>query len=141
MGEAGREVEDEEITVLIADDHPVVRRGLHSLFDRANGISVVGAAESGEMAVAMARELKPTIVLMDYSMEPMSGLEATRELLKVAPHVRVVMLTSFGDDKKRQAAVEAGAVGYILKDADPQEILEVVRKAARHARVADATDA
>ena len=140
MVEAGQAAEEEDITIVVVDDHPVVRRGLQSSLDRIDGISVVGTAGGGEEAIAKARELKPTIVLMDYSMDGMSGVEATRQLGEVAPQVRVVMLTSFGGEEKMKAAVEAGAVGYVLKDSELRDIVDAVRKAARTARVADLTD-
>jgi DNA-binding NarL/FixJ family response regulator len=117
--------------VLLVDDHPLVRRGLKSLLNAANDIEVVGAAADGEEAVAYAVEEQPDIVLMDVSMPGMSGLEAVRRLLKAAPSSRVVMLTSFSQHDVVMEAFDSGAVGFLLKDADPSELLNGIRAAAR----------
>ena len=122
---------DEGIKVLIVDDHPLVRRGLSSLLSSAQGISVVGAAADGEQAVAQVAESKPDIVLMDVSMPGMNGMEAARRVLDAVPETRVVMLTSFSQRDVVVESFDAGAVGFLLKDAEPQELINGIRAAAR----------
>ena len=121
----------ELIRVLLADDHDVVRRGLTALLDGANGFAVVGAASDGEEAVALAAEHQPDVVLMDLSMPGVDGIEATRRLLVDRPESRVVVLTSFSDRERILDALDAGAVGYLLKDAEPDELLRGIEAAAR----------
>ncbi len=119
------------IRVLLADDHPVVRRGVAELLGAADDIEVVGAAVDGEEAVALAAEHRPDVVLMDISMPRLDGIEATRGVLSAWPDAKVVALTSFDDRERILAALDAGAVGYLLKDAEPEELLRGVRAAAR----------
>jgi DNA-binding NarL/FixJ family response regulator len=118
------------IRVLIVDDHPLVRRGLGELFGEDDGVEVVDSVGDGEQAVAAALAHHPDVVLMDVSMPGMDGIEATRRLLAVRPEARVVMLTSFADHERVIEALDSGAVGYILKDADSDELLRGVRAAA-----------
>jgi len=117
--------------VLIVDDHPLVRRGLTSLLNGVADISVVGAAADGEEAVAYVAEERPDIVLMDISMPGMDGFEALRRLLKAVPGTRVVMLTSFSDHDLVIEAIDTGAIGFLLKDADPSDLINGIRAAAR----------
>jgi DNA-binding NarL/FixJ family response regulator len=119
------------IRVLLADDHDVVRRGLTALLEGAEDISVVGAAADGAEAVALSSEHLPDVVLMDLSMPGVDGVEATRRLTAERPDSRVVILTSFSDRDRILDALDAGAVGYLLKDAEPDELLRGVRAAAR----------
>ena len=119
------------IRILLADDHDVVRRGLTALLDGSDGFAVVGAAADGEEAVAMAGEHRPDVVLMDLSMPGVDGIEATRRLLVDRPEARVVVLTSFSDRERILDALDAGAVGYLLKDAEPDELLRGIEAAAR----------
>jgi len=119
------------IRVLLADDHPVVRRGLAELLGAADDIDVVGAATDGDEAVAQAMETAPDVVLMDISMPNVDGVAATRRLLRERPEARVVMLTSFSERERILDALDAGAIGYLLKDAEPDELLRGVRAAAR----------
>jgi len=119
------------IRVLLADDHDVVRRGLRDLLDGNDGFEVVGAAADGEEAVALAGEHSPDVVLMDLSMPRVDGIEATRRLLAERPDARVVVLTSFSDRERILDALDAGAVGYLLKDAEPDELLRGIEAAAR----------
>ena len=119
------------IRVLLADDHPVVRRGLAELLGAADDIDVVGAATDGDEAVAQAMETAPDVVLMDISMPNLDGVAATRRLLRERPEARVVMLTSFSERERILDALDAGAIGYLLKDAEPDELLRGVRAAAR----------
>ena len=122
---------EQPITVLIVDDHPLVRRGLLSLLNGAEGINVVGAAADGEEAVAEVTASRPDVVLMDVSMPGMNGMEAARRVLQAVPETRVVMLTSFSQRDVVVESFDAGAVGYLLKDAEPQELISGIRAAAR----------
>lgn len=118
------------ITVLLVDDHPLVRTGLRALIDSGADLQVAGEAAGGEEAVTMTEQLEPDVVLMDLSMPGMGGIEATRALLAKRPLTRVVVLTSFHDHGKVGEALRAGAVGYQLKDCDPRDLLAAVRSAA-----------
>jgi DNA-binding NarL/FixJ family response regulator len=119
------------IRVIVADDHAVVRQGLAGLIDAAEDMTVVGSVADGAEAVALAREHRPDVVLMDLQMPGVDGVAATRRLLEEAPGVQVLVLTSFSDTDRIVSALDAGAVGYLLKDAEPAEILDGVRAVAR----------
>jgi DNA-binding NarL/FixJ family response regulator len=119
------------IRVIVAEDHSVVRAGLERLLATAPDIEVVGGAHDGVEAVALAAEQRPDIVLMDLSMPNMDGIEATRRILEANGDVQVVVLTSISDRVKIEAALDAGAIGYLLKDAEPEAVIEGVRSAAR----------
>jgi DNA-binding NarL/FixJ family response regulator len=119
------------IRVLIADDHEVVRIGLSRLLEATTDMELVGAAGDGEEAVALVAEHAPDVVLMDLSMPGVDGTEATRRIAAAHAGTRVVILTSFSDRDGILDAVDAGAVGYLLKDAEPEELLRGVRAAAR----------
>jgi DNA-binding NarL/FixJ family response regulator len=119
------------IRVLIADDHGLVRAGLERLLESAADIDVVGTAAGGREAVELVLRTRVDVVLMDLSMPDLDGIGATRELARQAPDVHVVMLTSFSDRRRILDAVDAGAVGYLLKDAEPDELLRGIRAAAR----------
>ena len=116
------------IRLVIADDHPVVRDGLSGIFGGAEDFEVVGLASDGEEAVELARRLKPDVVLMDLRMPKMDGVTAIRRL---APGQRVLVLTTFDADTDVLPAIEAGATGYLLKDAPRSELYRAVRAAAR----------
>jgi DNA-binding NarL/FixJ family response regulator len=118
------------IRVLLADDHKLVRAGLAALLDSTDDLSVVGEAENGRRAVELAAELLPDVILMDLSMPVMDGVEATREVIRGRPESIVVVLTSFSDQTRVSDALRAGAVGYLLKDSDPRDLLAAVRSAA-----------
>lgn len=119
------------IRVLVAENHAVVRAGLEELLENADDIEVVGAAADGEEAVAMAKEHGPDVILMDLSMPVMGGMEATRLVLDAEPEVRIVVLTAFSDRDRILGALDAGAVGYLLKDTEPADLLDGIRAAAR----------
>ncbi|MFN2462966.1 MAG: response regulator [Candidatus Dormibacteria bacterium] len=121
----------EVVKVMLVDDHPMVRSGLTQLLEAAEGIAVVGAAEGGRQAIDALMTLLPDVVLMDISMPAMDGIVATRELLRRRPVTRVVMLTSYAEDETVLAALDAGACGYILKDAAPDEVVKAVLEAWR----------
>jgi DNA-binding NarL/FixJ family response regulator len=114
------------IRVLIVDDHAVVRRGLSDLLGAADGITVVGAVDDGSLALQAVTSLEPDIVLMDLSMPGVDGIEGTRQVLQARPDTRVIVLTSFSENARILAALEAGAVGYLLKDAEPEDIVRAV---------------
>lgn len=115
------------IRILIADDHAVVRQGLRTFLDLQDDLEVVGDVPDGQEAVAAALESEPDVVLMDLLMPRMDGIEATRKILAERPATRVIALTSFLDDDRVLPAVRAGAAGYLLKDVEPQELVEAIR--------------
>jgi DNA-binding NarL/FixJ family response regulator len=117
-------------TVMLVDDHPLVRAGLATLIGTTDDLKIVGEAESGEQAVTVAGDLKPDVILMDLSMPGMDGIEATRRILDANPEIRVVVLTSFADQARVADALAAGAVGYLLKDCDGREVIAAIRSAA-----------
>ena len=119
------------IRLLIADDHAVVRTGLRHLVATFDGVELVGAAANGDEAVALCAEHRPDVVLMDLEMPVVDGIEATRRIVEAAPGVAVVVLTSFSDREQILRALDAGAIGYLLKDAEPAELERAVRAAAR----------
>ncbi|MEW6637305.1 MAG: response regulator transcription factor [Actinomycetota bacterium] len=118
------------IRVLVADDHTLFRSGLRALFGSVSDTEVVGEAATGEEAVTRATELEPDVVLMDIQMPGLNGIEATRRILESTPDTAVVMVTMFKDDDSVFAAMRAGARGYVLKGADQDEILRVIRAVA-----------
>jgi DNA-binding NarL/FixJ family response regulator len=120
-----------EVTVLIVDDHPVVREGLRGMLAAEAALSVVGEAASGDEAVAMARMYRPDVVLMDLRMPGGDGVQATSGILSIAPGTRVVVLTTYETDADIVRAVEAGAAGYLLKDTPRQDLVAAIRAAAR----------
>ncbi len=117
----------EQIRVLIAEDHPVVRMGLRGLIDSEPDLILVGEAQNGLEAVQKALELKPDITLMDLIMPIKDGGEAIKDILRENPTARILILTSFSEPDKILPAVRAGALGYIHKDALPQEIINAIR--------------
>ncbi len=119
------------IRVAVVDDHAIVRSGLVQLIGSHPDLEVVGAAGDGEAAVALCVEQHPDVALMDISMPGMGGVEATRQILAAAPGVQVVVLTSFMDRDRIVAALAAGAIGYLLKDAEPDELIRGIHAAAR----------
>src|SRR3954452_1491625 len=116
---------------LLADDHVMVRTGLAALLAAADDIEVIGAAANGREAVDQGEQLRPDVVLMDLVMPVLDGVGATRELVGCCPETRVVVLTSFSDRERILDALDAGAIGYLLKDAEADELLRGIRAAAR----------
>jgi len=121
----------ESIRILIADDHPLVRRGLRTLIATEPGMELVGEAQDGVEAVSKARALKPDVILIDMVMPRKTGLEAIDEIKRENPDARILVLTSFGDDDKVFPAIRAGALGYLLKDSSHQELLRAIRDVYR----------
>ncbi len=121
---------DRVIRVVIADDHHVVRTGLERLLQGWPNVMVVGTAANGVEALALTSLHRPDVVLMDLSMPVMGGVEATRRIVEVAPEAQVVVLTSFDDRPTVAAALDAGAIGYLLKDADPATLRAGIESAA-----------
>jgi DNA-binding NarL/FixJ family response regulator len=119
------------IRVLLAEDHAVVRTGLLQLLGDLDQVEVVGAATGGAEAVALAARQQPDVVLMDLEMPGMDGIEATRRIRAAHPSVNVVVLTAFSDRRRILDAIDAGAVGYLLKDAEPDELIRGLHAAAR----------
>jgi DNA-binding NarL/FixJ family response regulator len=119
------------IRVLIADDHGVVRDGLSRLLQAAEGIEVAGVAADGEAAVAQTAALAPDVVLMDLDMPGIDGIEATRRIAASGTGAAVLVLTSFSDQPRILGAIEAGAVGYLLKDASSEDVVAGIRASAR----------
>ncbi len=121
----------EPITVLLADDHAIVREGVRAFLDAQPDIQVIGEAGTGEEAVQLATELVPDVVLMDLLMPGMDGVEATRRICRASPHTQVVILTSYHEDEHIFPAIKAGALSYLLKEVQADELAEAVRRAAR----------
>lgn len=121
----------EILRILVAEDHPLFRKGMISLLSSVPDFEVVGEAASGEEAVARATELQPDVVLMDLQMPKVNGIEATRKILQESPSVRVLVVTLFEDDDSVFMALRAGARGYILKDADEEEMVRAIQAVGR----------
>lgn len=131
----------ETIRILIADDHAIVRKGLHALIASEPGMVIVGEAADGEEAIRQANALQPDIILLDMLMPQKDGLEAIQAILSKNPRARILVLTSFADDERVFPAIKAGALGYLLKDASPQQLLQAINdvhhgQAALHPSIA-----
>jgi NarL family two-component system response regulator LiaR len=123
---------DGTITILLVDDHQVVRQGVRAFLDTQSDFSVVGEAESGEQALSLADEHVPDVILMDLVLPgEIDGVEATRQVKRHSPRTQVVVLTSYHEDEYIFPAIRAGALSYVLKDIGPDELAEVIRKAAQ----------
>lgn len=120
------------VSILIVDDHEVVRNGIRSYLETIKDFDVVGEAESGEKAVKMVSELIPDIVLLDLIMPGMDGVETTRQIKKISPHTQVVVLTSYHEDVHIFPALKAGAISYILKDMKMEKLADALQRAVRH---------
>ena len=122
---------DELTRVLIVDDHPVFRDGLAGTLRSESDLEVIGSCAGGSEAVQEARDMQPDVVVMDLNMPQMGGIEATRTIVATSPHIAVLVLTMVEDDDSVFAAVRAGARGYLLKGASPEDIVRAVRSVAR----------
>jgi len=117
---------DEPIRILIADDHAIVRRGLRTLIASEPGMEVVGEAADGEEAVEQTLTLRPDVILMDIVMPRQSGLEAIAQIVEEDAQARILVITSFAEDDKVFPAIKAGALGYLLKDTSPEQLLQSI---------------
>jgi len=115
-----------QIRILIADDHQLVRQGFMALLSVKPGVEVVGQAKDGSEAIKLAHTLKPDIILMDLLMPHKNGIEATREIKAKNPDARILIITSFSEDENVYQAIKAGALGYLLKDSSPQELMQAI---------------
>lgn len=116
-------------TVLIADDHAVLRQSLRVLLSAESDIEVVGEAETGHQAVQLTREFLPDVVVMDIAMPLLNGLEATRQITREVPSTRVIMLSSYSDDEYVEQLTDAGAIGYLLKQCPASDLINAIREA------------
>lgn len=116
------------ITVLLAEDHTIVREGFRRMLELEDSFVVVGEAQDGRQAIKLARKLQPDVVLMDIAMPLLNGLEATRQLLKLLPASKVLMLSAHSDDAYVESATEAGAVGFLLKQTSAQDVCHAIRE-------------
>lgn len=119
----------EMIRVLIADDHAIVRKGVKALLDEVEGVELVGEAANGKEAIKEALALKPDVILMDLEMPVLDGVEAITQITAVQKDARIISLTSFATDDKVFPAIKAGSVGYILKDSEPERLIEAIKLA------------
>jgi len=117
-----------KITVLLAEDHTIVREGFRKMLELEDGVDVVGEAQDGREAVALARKLRPEVVLMDIAMPQLNGLEATRQLLRLLPAAKVIILSAHSDDAYVTTATEAGAAGYLLKQTSAHDVCRAIRE-------------
>lgn len=122
---------EKNIRILIADDHAIVREGLRTLITAKPKLELVGEAADGNEAISLARALQPDVILLDMIMPAKDGLEAIREIKAENPEARILVLTSFSDDDKVFAAIKAGALGYLLKDSSPQQLLQAIQDVYR----------
>ena len=118
---------NEPLRVLIVDDHPMFRNGMRALLAADTSTEVAGEATTGEEAIALAASLQPDVILMDIQLPGVSGIEATRQILYTSPHIRVLVVTMFEDDQSVFTAMRAGARGYVLKGASPEEMLRAIQ--------------
>ncbi len=121
----------EPVRILLADDHTLFRKGIRNLLEQMQGFEVVGEAASGEEAVNKARELVPDVILMDIKMPVFSGIEATGYILQENPHIGVILVTMFDDYESVFSGMRAGARGYVLKEAEPEELRRAIEAANR----------
>lgn len=121
----------DKVRILIADDHPMFRQGVTTVLEAAGDLTVVGEARSGEEAVTRAAELAPDVILMDIQMPGIHGIEATRRILANQPSMKVLIVTMFEDDASVFTAMRAGAKGYVLKDAEKEDLLRAIRSVSR----------
>ncbi|MDB6031717.1 MAG: LuxR family transcriptional regulator [Verrucomicrobiales bacterium] len=125
------EVPMKKISVLLADDHTVVRQGLRVLLEVESDIHVIGEAETGRQAVLMAKKMKPDVIVLDVAMPVLNGLEATRQIAREAPQTKVLILSSYSDDEYVQQLIEAGAIAYLVKQTAANDLLKAIREAMK----------
>jgi len=117
-----------KITILLADDHTIVREGFRKMLEFEDDLEVIGEAKDGRQAVAMAKELLPAVILMDIAMPLLNGLEATRQVLRAVPTAKVLMLSAHNDDAYVKNAVESGAMGFLLKQTSAHDVCRAIRE-------------
>jgi DNA-binding NarL/FixJ family response regulator len=117
-----------KITILVAEDHMIVREGFRKMLELEDDLQVVGEAEDGRLAVAMAKKLRPDVILMDIAMPQLNGLEATRQLHKLLPATKVLMLSAHNDDAYVKNAIDSGAVGFLLKQTSAHDVCRAIRE-------------
>jgi NarL family two-component system response regulator LiaR len=127
------------IRIFVADDHAIVRKGIHALITTEPGMEMVGEADNGRDAVELALRLKPDVIMMDMVMPLMDGIEAITRITKENPDIRILALTSFAEDDKVLPAIKAGALGYLLKDTSPEQLLQAIREVYRGVSSLDPT--
>jgi DNA-binding NarL/FixJ family response regulator len=120
-----------KIAILLVDDHTVVRQGLRALLSAEEDMEVVGEAENGRIAVTLAKKTTPDVVVMDVAMPLLNGLEATRQILKMLPSTKVLVLTSYGDDECVSQLMDAGASGYLIKQTAANDLIRAIREVQR----------
>ena len=121
----------EPIRILLSDDHTLFRKGIRTMLEQMPDVDVVGEAASGQEAIALAHELVPDVILMDIKMPAVSGIEATRQILQENPHIGIILVTMYDDPESAFAGMRAGARGYVLKEAEPDELRRAVEAAQR----------
>lgn len=121
----------EPVRVLLVDDHKLFRKGIRTILETMPSIEVVGEAATGEEAVTLANEIVPDVILMDIKMPGITGIEATRQIVQENPHIGVILVTMYDDPESAFAGMRAGARGYVLKEADPEELRRAVEAAQR----------
>jgi DNA-binding NarL/FixJ family response regulator len=119
------------ITILLAEDHTIVREGFRAMLELESDLEVIGEAQEGRQAVVLAKKLRPDVVLMDIAMPQLNGLEATRQVLKAWPAAKVLILSAHSDDAYVESATEAGAVGFLLKQSSSHEVCRAIREVHR----------
>lgn len=130
-----------KIHILICDDHAIVREGLRTVIGAESDMQVIGEASTGIEVISLASKLHPDVILMDLVMEDVNGIEAIREIIKEDPDARILVLTSFADDNLVFPAIKSGALGYLLKDSSPEQLIQSIREVQRgesslHPRIA-----
>src|SRR5215831_9476506 len=121
----------QNITVLLVDDHTIVRQGLKALLGAEDNITIVGEAQTGREAVELATQHRPMIVIMDLAMPRLNGAEATRQILKTIPSAKIIVLSTYGDDEHVQQALAAGAAAYLLKQTAAEDVVTAIREVTR----------
>jgi len=119
------------ITVLLVDDHTIVRQGLKALLNSEKNITILGEAQTGREAVELAAQLRPMVVIMDLAMPRLNGAEATRQILKATPSTKIIVLSTYGDDEHVQQALGAGAAAYLLKQTAAEDVIDAIREVAK----------